>query len=320
MDRIGVLLPVDVRNVWPDEARDFTPWLAENSDLISEALGMDLVHEQTEAKIGRYSADLVFREQNSKKLVVVENMFGATDHDHLGKLITYAAGLKADYAVLIAPELREEHHSALNWLNSISSVEFGFFGIVLETWQIEDSVPAPKLRVEVRPDDWSRFVQDVHSSGLTETQLAYQRFWGEFLPEFRDTHPGWTRATKPSKESWMGFPSARSGLLKHNAVFCRPAGKYRLRAEAYIDCGDVDTNKSTFDALHERKQQIEQGIGEALDWDRLDGKRASRISLYFPDEIRVSDQHLWPEARAWLVQAMGKMRGAFTLALDEFLD
>ena len=320
MEGIGTLLPVDVRKVWPDEARDFTPWLAENSDLLGEALGMDLLHEQTEAKVGRYSADLVFREGSSDRLVVVENMFGATDHDHLGKLITYAAGLEAGYAVLLAPELRDEHHSALSWLNSISSVDFGFFGIVLETWRIGNSVPAPRLRVEVKPDDWSRSVRAAHSSGLTETQLAYQRFWGEFLPEFRSAHPGWTRAAKPSKDSWMSFPSSRSGLLKHNAAFCRPAGKYRLRAEAYIDGGDADANKNTFDALHEKKQQIEHVVGEALDWGRLDGRRASRISLYFPTEIRISDEQLWPEARAWLVQPMGKMRSAFKPVLEELLD
>ena len=106
MEGIGVLSPVDIRKVWPDEAKDFTPWLAENADLLGEALGMDVVHEQTEAGVGRYSADLVFREESTSRLVVVENMFGATDHDHLGKLITYAAGIE-DLALL--PD-RDPHH------------------------------------------------------------------------------------------------------------------------------------------------------------------------------------------------------------------
>lgn len=320
MDGIGTLSPVDIRKVWPGEASDFTPWLAENAELLGEALGMDLLHEQTEATVGRYSADLVFREESTNKPVVVENMFGATDHDHLGKLITYAAGLEAGYAVLLAPELRDEHRSALTWLNSISTDDFGFFGIVLEAWRIGDSIPAPRLRVEVKPDDWSRSVQAARSSELTETQQAYQRFWGEFLPAFREAYPGWTRATKPSKVAWMSFPSTRSGLLKHNATFCRPAGKYRLRAEAYIDGGDTDANKNTFDALREKKPQIEHAVGESLDWERLDGRRASRISLYFPAEIRISNEQLWPEARAWLVQAMGKMRNAFKPVLEGLAD
>ena len=115
MDDLGTLSPVGVRDVWSGESREFTPWLAENADLLGEALGMDLAHEQTEAPVGRYSADLVFREASRDELVVVENMFGPTDHDHLGKLITYAAGLGASYAVLISPEFRDEHRSALTW-------------------------------------------------------------------------------------------------------------------------------------------------------------------------------------------------------------
>ena len=317
MDGIGTLSPVDIRKVWADEARDFTPWLAENADLLGEALGMDLLHERTEAAVGRYSADLVFRAESTSRLVVVENMFGATDHDHLGKLITYAAGLEAGYAVLLAPELRDEHHSALAWLNSISTDDFGFFGIVLEAWRIGDSIPAPRLRVEVKPDDWSRSVRAARGSELTETQQAYQRFWDEFLPVFRDAYPGWTRATKPQKVPWMSFPSSRSGLLKHAATFCRPAGQYRLRAEAYIDGGDEKANKSTFDALYEKKLLIEKAVGETLDWERLDGKRASRIALYFPTEIRVTEEQRWPEARSWLVQAMGKMRDAIRPILEE---
>jgi len=281
---------------------------------------MDLLHQETEAAVGRYSADLVFREESTNRPVVVENMFGATDHDHLGKLITYSAGLDAGYAVLLAPELRDEHRSALNWLNSISTDEFGFFGVVLEVWRIGDSAPAPRLRVEVKPDNWSRGIRAVRSAAQTGTQQAYLRFWDEFLPAFRIAHPGWTRATAPSKSSWVSFPSSRSPLLRHNAAFCRPDGKYRLRGEVYIDGGDADTNKNTFDGLHEKKQQIEQAVGEALDWDRLDHRRASRISLYFPDEIRITDEERWPDARTWLVQAMGKMRNAFNPILEELPD
>ena len=141
MEGIGTLSPVDVRKVWTDEARAFTPWLAENADLLGEALGMDLLHEETEAAVGRYSADLVFREESTNRLVVVENLFGPSDHDHLGKLIVYAAGLEAGYAVLLAPEFRDEHRAALDWLNSISAEDFGFFGVVLEAWRIGDSAP-----------------------------------------------------------------------------------------------------------------------------------------------------------------------------------
>ena len=319
MGDLGTLTPVQVREVWAGESRDFTPWLAENADRLGEALGMDLIHEQTEAPVGRYSADLVFRDVSTDRLIVVENMFGASDHDHLGKLITYAAGLGASYAVLLSPEFREEHRSALNWLNTVSADDFGFFGVVLEAWRIGDSLPAPRLRVDVKPDSWGRSVRAarVHSEG-NERERAYQRFWGEFLPVFRDRYPGWTQAATPSKLSWIGkYPSSRPNLLKYHAAFCRSEGSYRLRAEAYIDTGDAKTTKAAFGSLYRRKEQIEKTIEEALEWSRLDDKRASRVSLYFPDKIRITDEERWPEALSWLVEAMGRMRDAFDPVLQE---
>ena len=304
MVELGTLSAVDVRDVWPNESSDFTPWLAKNADLLSEALGMDLVHEQTEPAVGRYRADLVFREMSTDKVVVVENMFGPTDHDHLGKLITYAAGLGASYAVLISPELREEHRSALNWLNSVSADDFGFFGIVLKTWRIGESLPAPRLLVEVKPDGWGRL------------ERTCRRFWGEFLPAFRNEYPDWPRAESPSKRRYMLFPSSRPRLMKYSACFPVRDGN-RLRAEAYIDTGERDATKAIFDALHDRKQEIEEAVGESLDWDGLDNKKAARISLYYPDEIQVTDEERWPEAREWLVEAMGRMRDAFNPAVEE---
>ena len=310
-----------IRDLWPNEARDFTPWLAENPDPLGEALGMDLVHESTEMAVGQYRADLLFREESTSRLVVVENMFDVTNHDHVGKLITYAAGLEAQYAVLIANEFRAEHRSALNWLNSISSDEFGFFGIVLRAWQICDSPPAPQLLIDVQPDNWVRSVRTERNQGLTPREQLYQRFWGEFLPAFRDAHPGWTRATQPAKVHWMGFRSARPRLLKYSAAFCLNEGRYGLRVEVYLDTGDATTTKETYDDLHDRKRiDIEREVGEELVWTRLDDKKASRISLYFPEEIRVTNMECWPAAREWLIRALGRLRGGFDPVLQEFQD
>jgi len=313
MEEIGHLRKVGIRDVWQDEAKDFTPWLAENADLLGEALGMDLVHRETEAAVGRYSADLVFHDESTQKAIVVENMFGATDHDHLGKLITYAAGLGAAYAVLISPEFREEHRSALTWLNSISAEDFGFFGVALEAWRIGDSLPAPRLRVEVKPDGWSRLMQPAKT---TERQLLYQRFWAEFLPALRSKYPDWTRRDKPAKDNWMQFPGGRNGF-SIGPYFCRVELEYRLRVEVYIDLGDAETNRVAFERLREQQVRLEEDLGEPLAWDRLDDSRASRISLYYPEEIEVSEEEKWPAARDWLVDAAGRMHQVFAPAIRD---
>ena len=313
MNDLGVLTPVNVRQVWKNEASEFTPWLAEHADLLGDALGLKLEHERTEADVGRYSADLVFREEDTDRLVVVENMLDPTDHDHLGKLITYAAGLGARYAVLIAPEYRDEHRSALNWLNSISADDFAFFGVVLETWCIGDSQRAPHLRVDVKPDSWSRFVRGGRGASETsERRLEYQRFWSEFLPALRVDWPN-TRA--PASDNWMGFGSGRADF-KIIASFCRHEGEKRLRVEMYIDARDKEANKNSFDRLHRDSEAIEQAVGESLSWDRLDDKKASRISLYYADPIDVSEYERWPAATEWLIDAMGRMRSAFRGKLD----
>ena len=302
--KIGTLSPVNIREIWPKEDQDFTPWLAEQAGLLGEKIGMDLKHEETEAPVGRYSADLVFTEERSNRKVVVENMFGSTDHDHLGKLLTYAAGLDASCAVLIAEEFKDEHRATLNHLNSISTDEFSFFGIALEAWRIGESIPAPQLRVEVMPDNWARTLKVVEPR-----QQLYQRFWGEFLPAFRAAHPSWTRSAKPSKDSWMNFSSRLSSMLTYTAAFTRDG---KLRVEAYIDNKDPALVEEAHQRLQERAKEVEDRIGEKLVWaDQKPGTRASRISLYFPHPLQVTDEGSWPEARAWAVEAMGKMRDAF---------
>ncbi len=145
------LTPVRLRDVWADEARDFTPWLAANPEHLAEALGMDLELEGQEVAVGPFSADILMTETNSGHRVVVENMLERTDHDHLGKLITYAAGMEASYAILVSSEFRPEHRSALMWLNSITAADAGFFAVEVSAVRIGNSPSAVRPDVVVDP-------------------------------------------------------------------------------------------------------------------------------------------------------------------------
>ena len=153
MVEVASLDEVPLRSVWRDEARDFTPWLAAHPDLLGRELQMDLELEGKEVAVGAFSADVVLRDTNTGQRVVVENLLETTDHDHVGKLITYAAALEARWAVLVAKEFRPEHRSALTWLNSISGEGSGFFGIEVHAVRIADSPTAVRLDVVVEPDD-----------------------------------------------------------------------------------------------------------------------------------------------------------------------
>ena len=132
---------VDLREVWSNEAADFTPWLQKNIDQLGDALGMDLEVDEREAPVGTFSLDLLARD-GSGRPVIIENQLGTTDHTHLGQILTYAAGHNASVIVWIAKEFRDEHRAALDFLNSRTSGDTEFFGVGVELWKIEGSSAA----------------------------------------------------------------------------------------------------------------------------------------------------------------------------------
>ena len=312
---IGTLEQVPVRNVWPKEAGDFTPWLAENVELMSEALGMELELEGQEVSVGGYSADLVFKDRTSGALVVVENMYGSTDHDHLGKLITYAAGLDASYAVLLTETFRAEHRSALNWLNTISTEGCGFFGLSLEVWRIGDSIAAPRLRVDVHPDGRSKSVRAANDREDSERDQLHRRFWAEVQQRYREDTTDWARRRKPSKKRWMIFKQ-RQGV-EFNVSFFKPDDRWRLRVEAYVDTKDAESTAKMYSALKSRSDEIEEAFGEPLEWSALEEKRASRVTCHFPKPMAIEEEDLWPEAQEWIVPTLGRLRAAIDPVLDD---
>ena len=303
------LKPVPIREVWQDEARDLTPWLADNLDALSEALGIDLELEGTEISVGPFSADLVLRNANTGNPVVVENMMTNSDHDHVGKLITYAAGLEATHAILVAESFRPEHRSALQWLNANSTDSVHFFGVELKAWRIGDSLPAPQLDVVVEPDEWKRSIR-AETGTLSDKQRAYREFWTEFLPEFRERHPDWSRRNTPAKGNWMEFPAGLTGL-HYSVNFCRSGNQWRFRVELYVNANDKDTATARFDSLHQNRDGIEARIGESLEWDPLEQNQGCRIASYYADDVSVEDRDRWADIRDWAIRRMGAFRDAF---------
>lgn len=303
MVELGEIEMLDPRSIWPKEAYDFTPWLATNLDRLTDALGMDLELVDTEVPVGPFSIDLVAKEVGTDRIVAVENQLEMTDHDHLGKVLTYAAGVEAHYAVWIAKEFRPEHLSAIGWINDSTIADVGFFALRVEAIRIDGSKPAVTLRPVAYPDSWSKQRKGTSAGrgGLTERQQLYQEFWSTVLDGVHDRWPTWTKSKTPAKDSWMSLPSGRSGI-SYNLAFTSDPG---LRMELYIDPYDEYLREVAWTQLAAKREVIESALGAQLSWEELPTRRASRVALYLGQPASVDRQNEWGTYQTFLLDNLG---------------
>jgi predicted TIM-barrel fold metal-dependent hydrolase len=307
MTQFGVLKRVNLRDVWPKEATDFTPWLASNLAALGEALGMDLELLQQEAPCGDFSLDILARDLNRNRTVVIENQLEPTNHDHLVKLLTYAAGHNATVVVWIAQEIREEHRQALDWLNQHTDEDLEFFGVIVDVLQIDESRPAYTFRRVAFPNEWRKGVVSSVASPRAE---AYRLFFQRLIDELREQHK-FTGVRVAQPQSWCSFASGHSSF-SYGFSFAR-GGK--IRVDLYIDSGDASQNKELFDRLAGQREKIEREYGETLEWERLDDRRACRIAIYRPG--RVDDINTHDELLKWATEQLLKFKRVFGPRLSD---
>ena len=234
---------VDLREVWPSEPSDFTPWLADNISALGTALGLELEMRQLEAEVGGYSLDILASDLNRDRPVVIENQLEATDHDHLGKLLTYAAGFDANVVVWLTREFRDEHRQALDWLNQRTGEDTLFFGVVVELWKIDNSRPAPHFNLVAAPNDW-RKESVAPPPKPSEKGERYRAFFQTLIDTLRERHQ-FTKGRRAQPQNWYTFVSG-DRRFRYGANFTA-AG--HARVEVYIDSGDASENRVLFDAL-----------------------------------------------------------------------
>jgi hypothetical protein len=293
---LGRLKPVDLRSVWGHEERDFTPWLAEeeNLALLGDTIGLDLELDEREKAVGPFRADIVCKDTATNSWVLVENQIERTDHNHLGQLLTYAAGLDAVTIVWIADRFTDEHRAALDWLNEITGEEINFFGLEVELWRIGNSPIAPKFNVVSKPNEWIKTVTaSREKGGLTETQQLQLAFWTQFRTLLQETNSP-LKPRKPRPQHWYDFSIGRSGV--HLSVFANTRDK-RIGVQLYMH----DENAKTFYALLEqRKVEIDAEFDGELGWYQLPHKKASHLTIRNRNLGDPSNQDNWPRQQQWL--------------------
>jgi hypothetical protein len=304
--RLGRLDRVDPRVIWAHEAHHFTPWLLSNSERLAEALGIELELEQAEHPVGNFSLDLVGRDMANGTVVIVENQLEASDHTHLGQVLTYAAGTSADTIVWLTTNFRDEHRQALTWLNERTDEGTHFFGVELQVVRIGDSDPAPVFSVVVQPNEWQKAVKAASAAKSGGGRGAlYVEFWQKYLERARAEQPDWTHG-KASTQSWLwaAAPIRTCGL---SPAF---AASGRIRYELYVDGTTSEQATGRYEALEQQKEALEQAYGRGLTWETLPGRRAYRIADYRPGSITEPDD--WSNYMEFFLDAGLRMRRAMS--------
>ena len=304
MINLGKLKEIkDLRKVWPHEALDFTPWLAEeeNLALLSDAIGLEITVDETESSVGDFNVDIYATETGTDRKIIIENQLEDTNHDHLGKLITYASGKSADIVIWVVKRAREEHRSAIEWLNNHTDEKIGFFLLEIKLYQIGNSDIAVKFEVIEKPNDWTKEIKRQTSSSPTlQDRLEYWIGFNEYA--FSDTafSKNFSKR-KASTDHWMTLSIGSSAC--HISLLQLRKDK-NIAVEWYIS-----DDKELYKMFYSHRAEIEAEMGMNLDWRELPEKKASRILITLNADLENKD--LWHAQFDWLMDTAIKMKKAF---------
>lgn len=271
---IGKLEEVDIRELWKHEQYDFSEWLSkkENIENLNDILGLTLVDISKETYVGSYRCDLFAKDETTGIKVIIENQLEMSNHDHLGKIITYASGLDAKVVVWIVKEAREEHRSAIEWLNNNTNSNINFFLIEIHAYKIGNSDDAPMFQVIEQPNDFIKNNKSINSNDtMNKSQSQRLEFWNQFNNVLVERGKPFN-VRKATTDHWYNVAIGTSDahiditLVNKDSV---------IGVELYIT-----DNKEFFDKLYQRKDEIENDLGFKLDWRRLNNSKASRIVTF----------------------------------------
>lgn len=297
------LTRVDLRDVWPHEAWDFTEWLRSNTDVLSEQLPFEITGAESEAPAGQLNVDIVAETEEGGS-IVIENQLGRSDHDHLGKLITYLSLYEADTAIWVVRDARAEHTSAVSWLNETYDAAFYLFKI--EAVRIGDSEPAPLFTQIVGPSEELSQAGQKKQFDSERRRLRYEFFDG-LLRRAQSRTDLFTNIS-PKGRACIG--ASRKGIKYR---FCmRQQGN---RVGVYIDVGDPDENRQIFERLRSEREQIEEEFGQSLSWDELETKRACRVEHHSDRGGWGSPEDEWTDIQQDMVNRMVRLEQAVSPVL-----
>ncbi len=293
------LKKVDLRDVWPHEALDFTKWLSEEPNLamLSAAVGIELELIETESSVGSFNVDIYAQEAGTGRKVIIENQLEDTNHDHLGKVITYAAGKGAEVVVWVVARARDEHRQAIEWLNQHTDSDFGFFLVEIELWSIGDSLPAPRFSVVEQPNEWTKAIK--LSEGLSEAERIKLSYWTKYR-EVAQATPEFLKVFNPQKPSKNHWTTLRCDTSAYHIGLLIDTQRGRIGIEFYAP-DDKEIGHKAID----NAKLFEERLGLAA--TSFDAKKASGLRFY-KDGCKIKNNEI-----AWSGFISEQLRWALTM-------
>lgn len=289
-----------LKEIWQFEDAHFTRWLSDNIDAVGETVGLELTNVQREVAAGSFRLDLLAEDADGHG-VIIENQYGRSDHDHLGKVITYLTAFGATAAIWIVEAARPEHVNAVAWLNQASSGSF--YLLKAEAVSIGNSAAGPLLTLVVGPSEESQGLGKLKRE-WAERHFLRHEFWAQLLERAESVltlHSGRSPTATP-------YLSANARLRGLRYVYA--LRQQETRVELYIDRGDEGENELVFDALMNRQKDIDAAFGEPLDWDSMPGRRGFRIAHQMTSGGYRTDKNAWPTIMDEMIHAMNRLSRA----------
>lgn len=307
--KFGRIQEISLQDAWPDEAGDFTPWLAENLDELGNALDIPLQLQARESPVGTKRLDILAVDPDGYP-VVIENQLYPTDDNHLGRLLIYAAGKDAKLVIWVAREIGSEHQKALNWLNQRTDENTQFYGVTVEAWKIDDSKPAPHFSVVVSPaGNIKRSLND-----KDRQNIEFRRPLAATLA--RD--PGIIVKTKDDTAgAWCVIEYPVPGTALRAVWGKTPA--FELEVTRKGSPQGLEQNRRIFQNLDKRRADIESSIlapagSDALEWGITE--TGGKIIVSRPGSI-YNNPGSWDEYHYWIIDKFVKLRAELVAAAGD---
>ena len=252
--KLGKLQEIDIREGWKVEEYDFAMWVSaeDNMQVLGNVLNLSLSDIETEKFVGSYRCDILCRDEITGRVVLIENQLEQTNHDHLGKILPYASGLDASVVVWGVASARDEHASAIEWLNKHTDDSISFFLLEIHAYRIGNSEPAPQFKIIEQPNDFAKTVKRIaQDKSVNESQSRRLEFWTQFNDILEQRGKPFNKR-KATTDHWY---SVAVGSSECQISIDLVNKDHKIRVGLWIS-----DNKERFDYMHQHKEEIEAAM------------------------------------------------------------